>query len=99
MRAGISAGAGESCCTTGPGLTACYVHDMTMPARQPATYDDIVALPEHQVGEIVDGELFVSPRPAIPHAMGASALGATLDVVSAEPYEAVTVDLKRIGGR
>ena len=51
---------------------------MTMPARRPATYDDIVALPEHQVGEIVDGELFVSPRPAGPHAVSNSALGATL---------------------
>jgi len=51
---------------------------MTLPARRPATYDDIVALPEHVVGEIVDGELHVSPRPAVPHAMGASALGAVL---------------------
>ena len=51
---------------------------MTQPARRPATYEDIVALPEHLVGEIVDGELVVSPRPAVPHAVGASALGATL---------------------
>jgi Uma2 family endonuclease len=51
---------------------------MTMPVRRPATYDDIVALPEHLVGEIVHGVLQVSPRPAIPHALGASALGATL---------------------
>jgi len=51
---------------------------MTLPARRPATYDDLVALPEHLVGELVAGELHVSPRPAIPHAAGASALGATL---------------------
>lgn len=51
---------------------------MTLPARRPPTYDDIVALPEHLVGEIVDGELHVSPRPAVPHAVGASALAATL---------------------
>jgi Uma2 family endonuclease len=51
---------------------------MTQPARRPATYDDILALPEHLVGEIVDGELSVSPRPAVPHAIGTSALGATL---------------------
>lgn len=51
---------------------------MTLPARRPATYDDIVALPEHQVGEIVDGELFVRPRLAGPHALGATALGASL---------------------
>lgn len=51
---------------------------MTQPARRPATYEDILALPEHLVGEIVDGELSVSPRPAVPHAIGTSALGATL---------------------
>jgi hypothetical protein len=33
-----------------------------------ATYDDLQALPEHVVGEIIDGELYVSPRPAPPHA-------------------------------
>jgi hypothetical protein len=51
---------------------------MTLPAPRTATYEDILALPEHVVGEIVDGELVVSPRPAVPHAMGTSALGATL---------------------
>jgi len=51
---------------------------MTLPARRPATYDDLVALPEHLVGELVAGELQVSPRPAIPHTVTASALGATL---------------------
>ena len=44
---------------------------MTQPARRPATYEDILALPEHLVGEIVDGELVVSPRPAVPHTVGA----------------------------
>ncbi len=51
---------------------------MTLPAQRPATYDDIVALPEHLIGEIVAGELFVNPRPAVPHAVGASTLGAKL---------------------
>lgn len=51
---------------------------MTQSARRAATYQDIAALPEHLVGEIVAGELQVSPRPAIPHALGTSALGATL---------------------
>jgi len=32
-------------------------------AKRRATYADIEALPEHLVGEIIDGELFVSPRP------------------------------------
>jgi Uma2 family endonuclease len=34
---------------------------------RPATYDDLVALPEHLVGEIVDNELWASPRPAPRH--------------------------------
>ncbi len=46
--------------------------------KKPASYDDIVALPEHLVGELVDGELYVSPRPAAPHAKVASVLGMDL---------------------
>jgi Uma2 family endonuclease len=49
-----------------------------MAMRKPvarATYDDILKLPEHLVGELIDGELFVSPRPALPHAAAASRLG------------------------
>lgn len=42
--------------------------------KRAATYADLEALPEHLVGEIVDGELFVSPRPAIPHASATTAL-------------------------
>lgn len=33
---------------------------------------------EHEVGEIVDGELHVSPRPASPHARASSTLGSEL---------------------
>lgn len=43
-----------------------------------ATYADIVALPEHLVGELVDGELFVSPRPAPIHALVKTTLGEEL---------------------
>ena len=49
-----------------------------MPVRRPATYDDILALPENVVGEILDGELMVSPRPAPRHAITTSAIGAVL---------------------
>jgi hypothetical protein len=45
---------------------------------RPATYDDLVALPEHVVGEIVDDELWSSPRPAPKHAEAESAMGALL---------------------
>jgi Uma2 family endonuclease len=50
--------------------------DVNAPKR--ASYADLVALPENKVGEIVDGTLFASPRPAARHALAASALGAEL---------------------
>lgn len=51
---------------------------MANPVKKPASYEDILALPEHVVGEIVDGALHVSPRPASPHAAASSALGEEL---------------------
>ena len=48
------------------------------PIARPATYDDLLALPEHVVGEIIGGELIVSPRPAPRHAVAASVLGGEL---------------------
>lgn len=47
-------------------------------SRRSATYADIESLPEHLVGEIVDGELVVSPRPSPRHARSASRLGMRL---------------------
>lgn len=47
-------------------------------ARRPARYDDILAVPDTKVAEIIDGELIVSPRPASPHAIAASVIGADL---------------------
>lgn len=46
--------------------------------HQDATYADIEALPDNVVGEIVAGELTVSPRPAPIHAVSTSRLGAKL---------------------
>lgn len=40
-----------------------------------ATYEDILRLPENMVGEIVNGELVVSPRPGPRHALASSSLG------------------------
>lgn len=51
---------------------------MTALAIKKATYDDLLKLPENVVGEIIAGELIVSPRPAIKYARAASVLGATL---------------------
>jgi putative restriction endonuclease len=38
------------------------------PSRKPARYDDLLAVPDTKVAEVIDGELIVSPRPASPHA-------------------------------
>jgi Uma2 family endonuclease len=48
------------------------------PARRPARYDDLLAVPDTKVAEIIDGELIVSSRPALPHAFAISAMGADL---------------------
>lgn len=47
---------------------------MRVRRQKPATYEDLRALPENMVGELIDGELFASPRPAVPHAVAASQL-------------------------
>jgi Uma2 family endonuclease len=39
-----------------------------------ATYEDLLKVPDHLVAEIVDGELYTSPRPAFPRAFAAGAL-------------------------
>ncbi|MDX2087126.1 MAG: Uma2 family endonuclease [Kofleriaceae bacterium] len=49
------------------------------PARKRATYEDLLALPAHVIGEIVGGELHVSPRPALPHARAAGRIASGLD--------------------
>lgn len=43
--------------------------------RKGATYADLEALPSNQVGELIDGVLHANPRPALPHAAAASAIG------------------------
>ncbi len=45
---------------------------------KPATFADLEALPENLVGEIVEGVLHANPRPALPHAAAASAIGEEL---------------------
>ncbi len=46
--------------------------------KREATYQDVLDAPEHMVAELIDGELFLSPRPANPHAVTMSYLGAEL---------------------
>lgn len=45
------------------------------PFDRRATYEDLKKVPDIMVAEIVDGELHASPRPALPHAQAASAVG------------------------
>lgn len=47
-------------------------------SHRKATYADIEALAPHLTGEILAGELHVSPRPAMPHTEASSILGAML---------------------
>ncbi|HET8798082.1 MAG TPA: Uma2 family endonuclease [Thermoanaerobaculia bacterium] len=51
-----------------------------MPAhvRERATYEDLLKVPDTMVAELIDGELFASPRPALPHADAVTELTSTL---------------------
>ena len=51
---------------------------MGEPALRPATYEDLLQVPEQLVAEILDGELYTQPRPAPKHAVAASGLGGEL---------------------
>jgi Uma2 family endonuclease len=50
----------------------------TVPKR-PATYDDVVAAPEHVVAELIDDTLYTSPRPSSLHARAAGRMFAEID--------------------
>jgi Uma2 family endonuclease len=47
---------------------------MSSGPRRTASYEELEALPPNQVGEIVEGELYASPRPASAHARAAGRL-------------------------
>ena len=51
---------------------------MAARVREHATYEDLIRLPENMVGELIEGELYASPRPAGPHTITASGLGFAL---------------------
>jgi Uma2 family endonuclease len=51
---------------------------MASTVKRRATYDDLRQVPPHRVAEIVEGQLYVSPRPASRHALASSALGSEL---------------------
>jgi Uma2 family endonuclease len=49
---------------------------MAEPAKKKAVYEDLFGLPENMTGEIINGELIVTPRPSRKHALAATVLGA-----------------------
>lgn len=48
---------------------------MGEPARKTAVYEDLYSIPENMTGEIIDGELIVTPRPSRKHTSTTSSLG------------------------
>ena len=57
---------------------ATYSAAVTAPAKLRATYQDVIDSPENMVAELIDGELYLSPRPKSPHAHAMSILGGLL---------------------
>ena len=48
------------------------------PLKKGATYDDLRDVPDRFVAEMFDGDLYATPRPALPHANAAGALFAEI---------------------
>ena len=77
-------------------------------SAKPATYEDLLALPENVVGELIDGMLYTRPRPAMPHASVASGLGFDIGgpgggsargrtrPTPRSPFDAVPLDLMKL---
>ena len=42
---------------------------------KPASYEDLLRVPEHRVAEILGGQLHTHPRPGPRHALGGSLAG------------------------
>ena len=59
---------------------ACYSRRMRQrdQTRRPATYEDLLKVPDHLVAEIVDGDLYTSPRPAPRHASATSGINGVI---------------------
>ena len=48
-------------------------------SRKPSLYQQLLALPEGLTGEIINGQLYTQPRPAWPHSLAGSRLGADIE--------------------
>ncbi len=60
---------------------------MSEPAKKGAIYEDLCSIPENMTGEIIDGELFVHPRPSRKHIYEGA------EKVRVEPFHEVEIDL------
>lgn len=49
------------------------------PSKLQANYQDVLDAPPHQVAEVIDGNLYTHPRPALLHAIAVSVLGSTIN--------------------
>jgi Uma2 family endonuclease len=52
---------------------------MSEAKRKPATYEDVLRAPETMVAELIEDELYLSPRPGKPHGQAEIRLGTLLD--------------------
>lgn len=50
---------------------------VSCPARRPAAYEDLLAVPDHMVAQIVDGELIAVPRPSSGHSYAVASISGT----------------------
>lgn len=50
-----------------------------------ATYEDLAAVPDTMVAELIDGDLITSPRPASPHARATTKIGSHLSGAFDDP--------------
>jgi Uma2 family endonuclease len=48
---------------------------MAEPVKKRSSYEDLYRIPENMIGEIVDGEIILTPRPSRRHVYAASVLG------------------------
>ncbi|MFW5853906.1 MAG: hypothetical protein ACOCW9_01150 [Thermodesulfobacteriota bacterium] len=85
---------------------------MLKPASRKITYEDIEALPENLIGEIIDGELIAVPRPSYLHSHVASSLTEAIsgpfqkgkggrvhgenECIRAEPFQAAEIALEHL---
>ncbi len=51
---------------------------MPVPLAHEASYEDVLNAPQDKVAQVIDGEFYLLPRPAIPHAKSTSSLARRL---------------------